>query len=142
MAKDVIRHNRPVFHGLHPNVYKTIVGLTLLFILAVWLSFGAGGGYIDVVRVVVSGLFFVAAMIPTLIWLTARRHPDPERLHDEQKCDDPVSFREWWSGDIDTGNGRRKTSDAALEILLPIAAAAFGMVAIGIVFHLAAVGSA
>jgi hypothetical protein len=136
MAKDTIRHNRPVFHALHPTIYKALVGLALLFLLATWLSFGAGGGYIFIVRVVVTGLFFVAAVIPTIIWLTSRRHPDPEHPHEQS-----ISFREWWSGDIDTGHGRRKASDAAMEILLPIATAAIGMVAIGIVFHLAAVGS-
>ena len=42
------------------------------------------------------------------------------------------------SGEFDTWQGRRKAAGAAVEILLPIAAVAFGITAFGIVLHFTA----
>jgi len=50
-------------------------------------------------------------------------------------------LRDWASGDFETAQGRRKAASAALEMLLPIAAAAFGMTVLGIVFYAAEAGA-
>ena len=41
----------------------------------------------------------------------------------------------WLSGEFETWQGRLKGTDAAVEILLPIAAVAFGMTIFGILLH-------
>ena len=51
------------------------------------------------------------------------------------------SFRSWASREFDTWQYRLKGGDAAAEALLPIAAIAFGMTAIGIVAHVVSHGA-
>ena len=53
----------------------------------------------------------------------------------EAKTDDkPKSFHDWAASEFDTHTGRLSSFQAATLILLPIAAAAFGMTAFGIAF--------
>ena len=49
-----------------------------------------------------------------------------------------IGFRDWASGQFETWQERVKGANAAVEILLPVAAAAVGMTAFAIVFHYAA----
>ena len=55
--------------------------------------------------------------------------------------DNQPSLRDWAAGDFDTCQGRLSGAQAALQILLPIAVAALGMTAFGIVFLIAERGS-
>ena len=55
--------------------------------------------------------------------------------------DDQPSLRDWAAGDFDTCQGQLSGAQAALQILLPIAVAALGMTAFGIVFLIAERGS-
>ena len=48
--------------------------------------------------------------------------------------DQPPSFHDWVRGDFDTEHGRLRSADAAIITLLPIIAAAIGMMAFGIEF--------
>ena len=127
------RHNRPISNHLHPLVYLAAVGLGLWFVLAVWIFFY---GYTDMETPlwVVSGLFLMTVGIPSAIWLTWRRHGDA------QGGNSPP-LREWAAGEFETAYGRRKAAVAALEMLLPIAAAAVGMTVLGIVFLVSAAGA-
>jgi len=52
----------------------------------------------------------------------------------------PESVANWMHGEFETWTGRCKSWTAAVEILLPIAAIAFGMTAFGIVFSIAHAG--
>jgi hypothetical protein len=80
--------------------------------------------------VVVSGLFFIAMAIQSAIWLSSRaRQPRDSERH-------PSAFRDWASGEFNISGGHLKASNAAVQILLPLAAVAFGMTAFAIVVHL------
>ncbi len=68
-----------------------------------------------------------------LWWKNRRRDVNQE----EQE-----SLRAWAAGDLDTWQDRVKGRNAAIEMLLPIAAVAFGMTAFGIVLHFTAQGAA
>jgi hypothetical protein len=48
--------------------------------------------------------------------------------------EDKESLRMWAAGELDTWQDRVKGTNAAVEMLLPVAAVAFGMTAFGIVF--------
>jgi hypothetical protein len=51
------------------------------------------------------------------------------------------SFRNWASCEFDTWQYRLNAGNAAVEVLLPIAAIAFGMTAFGVVLYLVAHGT-
>jgi hypothetical protein len=122
----------PVRSRLHPRVYMLLVALTLWFALAVW-SF-AGGGMTDYLLVIVSGFIFVAVALPLI--LSRVGGADRAITNDAAQGGEP-SLRDWAVSDFDTWTGRLSGTQAALQILLPIAAAAVGMTVIGIVFHIA-----
>jgi hypothetical protein len=141
MTEDSERNNRQVLDRqvsdrqvsdrLHPLVPIAAVGCVLWFVLAAWTTFG-GFAYMDLVLAVVRGFFLMALLIPFALWLTWRRQsPDADRTPRE-------SFRDWISGEFETGQGRRKASDAMIEVLLPLAAGAVGMTALGVIFHVIA----
>ena len=119
---------RSVTSSLHPWVYATLIGLALWFVLWIW-SF-AGAGVTDYLLVIVAGFFLVVVAL-TLILLRVG-HKDPAM---GDKADDrPESFHDWAASDFDTHTGRLSSFQAVTLILLPIAAAAFGMTAFGIAF--------
>ena len=125
-----VPRDRAVYDGLHPVVWRAIVALALWLVVSAWVFFG-GADYDGITLAVVTGLFVVAIGIPVLLWRTWQRRAD----HSE---DAPTpSFRDWRSGEFATWTGRHAASGAAIETLLPIAAVAFGMTAIGLVFVLA-----
>ena len=120
---------------LPPVIYLAIVGLVSWMILAAW-GF-AGPGYADVALTVVTGFFIVVIAIPFILWRVARASRDPA-----DRPEAPLRFGDWASGQFETWQDRVKGSNAAAEIILPIAAAAIGMTAFAIVFHYAALHAA
>jgi hypothetical protein len=120
---------RPATSGLHPRVYALLIGLAGWFALSVW-SF-AGAGVTDYLLFVVSGFIFIVLALLTILSQVGRSNTKTRGDHDRQ------SFRQWTLSDFDTWQGRLSGMQAALQILLPIAVAAFGMTAFGIVFHIA-----
>lgn len=55
-----------------------------------------------------------------------------------RRCsDDTEAFREWIAASFSAGYGTLSGREAALQILLPIAAVAFGMTIFGLVFYFA-----
>ncbi|MGH8429624.1 MAG: hypothetical protein ACREUF_04385 [Solimonas sp.] len=100
----------------HPGLFKAIVALGLLFVAAAW-GF-AGHGITDMLLVVVSGLFLGSMGLVTVLRRTRHRHPRDDL------------------GDRD-GHKESFGSIATIEILLPIAAVAVGMVAFAVVVHFA-----
>ena len=124
---------RPVTSVLHSRVYLLLVGFAVWFALAVW-GF-AGGGLSNYLLVIVSGFIFVVVALQ-LILSRVGRTKSAARNDDNQP-----SLRDWAAGDFDTCQGQLSGAQAALQILLPIAVAALGMTAFGIVFLIAERGS-
>ena len=132
MNREVIGHNRVVSGELHPFVYKAVVGLTLWYILSAWMFFG-GWDYMGLLLAVVTGFFLMATAIPVLLWLTWRRHRNASAAQDYTG-----TFRRWASGDFAVWQGRLAGSEAAVQVILPIAAVSIGLMLIGIVLAVVA----
>lgn len=111
-------------------VYAAVIGCVAWMGLAAW-GF-AGPGYADLSLAVVTGLLIVVTTIPLILWRVWRANTD-------ERADDRMSFREWKSSQFETWQDRVKGSNAAVEIVLPIAAAAIGMTVFAVVFHYAAI---
>ena len=111
--------------ALHPWVYTALIGLALWMVLWVW-SF-VGDGETDYLLFIVSGFIIVVVGLQ-LILMRVRRA--------DKTADDNASFREWSRGEFEAERSRLRAAEAALLILLPIAAAAIGMMAIGIEFQI------
>jgi hypothetical protein len=135
MRKNPVRNNRPVTARVHPLIYTALVGFALWFAAAIW-GFDTDG-YTAYLLVVVSGFILVAVMLPLILSRVARNDqaPDVDREGDH-------SFRSWAAGDLGTWQDRLKGANAAVEMLLPLAAAAFGMTIFGIVLHFTPHGGA
>jgi hypothetical protein len=110
-------------------VYAAVIGCVVWMALAAW-GF-AGPGYADLSLAVVTGLLLVVIAIPLILWRVWRTNTD-------ERADNRMSFSEWRSSQFEIWQDRVKGSNAAAEIILPIAAAAIGMTAFAIVFHYAA----
>ena len=120
---------RLVTSDLHPGVYATLIGLSLWSVAWVWSFFGPG--VTPLLLFVVSGLIgFVIAL-----WLILRSVRRPTEIANSN-TDQPPSFHDWVRGDFATEHGPESSADAALIILLPILAAAIGMMVFGIEFQI------
>jgi hypothetical protein len=136
-----------VFDELHPLVHKAAAGLLVWFVVAAWLLF-SGTGYIELLLAMVSVLVFMALAIPTVLWragAAAQRSQDAGDAATDGGGEPtaetpPMTFRAWLRGRFATWTDVEKPSTAAVEVLLPLAAVAFGLTAIGIVFQLARAG--
>lgn len=128
MGEKMFRPTPRITDRLHPGVYVIIVGLALWFVLSAW-AFG-GDSHTDYL-LVVSGLFGIAIAIPAGLWRIWRSHPHKEAPHE--------SLREWASAsEFRTWQDRVKAKNAAIEILLPIAAVAFGLSIFAVIVHFTA----
>jgi hypothetical protein len=119
---------QPADSVLHPRIYTILIVLAAWFALAVWAF--AGGGVTDYLLVIVSGFIFVVVALQLILSRVRRVDDAPER-------DEPRSLRSWAARDFETWQGKLSGAQAAVQILLPIAAAAVGMTAFGIAFHIA-----
>jgi hypothetical protein len=123
---------------LHPRIYMAGAGLLVWFVVAAWLLFG-GSGYIELALAMISVLVFMALAIPLALWrtnLTARRSAISSRAPEQGS----ESLDKWLRGRFATWTDQERGSTAAIEILLPLAAVAFGITALGIVFELTRAG--
>ena len=126
-------HNRPVLKQIHPWIYAIAVGLVAWFALSAWALFDHGFGRPNEVSLpltMVSVLFLVAVVLPWTLSLVWRRY----RMPYERQSSPSAPIREWSLGDFPVWGGKIKGSHAAIDVLLPLAAVAFGLTAIGIVF--------
>jgi len=123
------RPARLVTGRLHSRVYAVLIALALWMALWVW-SF-VGGGETDYILFVVTG-FIVTVVALQLILMRVRRADRTADAGDNE--DGAVSFQEWSRGEFEAERGRLRGGEAALLVLLPIAAAAIGMMAFGIEF--------
>jgi hypothetical protein len=119
-----VQHNRRT-NELHPLVYRAMIGLTIWLVLSVWALFSRGA-YEGVTLSIITLFFVVLVGIPVILWLTWRRNTDLN--------DNVAPYREWSSGSFETWTGGISGREASMQILLPIAAVAFGMTIFGLVF--------
>lgn len=117
--------NLPATGTLHPRVYLALIALAVWFVLSAW-GFAANG-QTKYLLVVISGLIFMAVAIPCVLWWMAYRRADSDAS--------AQSFRDWAARDFETWQDRVRGLNAAIEILTPIVAVAFGMTAFAIVLH-------
>jgi Mn2+/Fe2+ NRAMP family transporter len=123
------RHNRPTHDELHPLVYKMMVALTIWLLLSVWVLFG-GAPYSGLTFAMVTLFFVVFIAVPVLLWLAWRRNADP---HDTRIRGG--AFRDWTTHKFITWTGRLSGREAAVQILLPLAAVSIGMTIFGLVYY-------
>jgi hypothetical protein len=119
---------------LHPRIHMAAAGLLIWFVIAAWLLFG-GSGYIELALTMISVLVFMVMAIPLALWrtnLTAQRSAGSSRAP-ERACE---TLDTWLGGRFATSTDQERASTAAIEVLLPLAAVAFGITAMGIVFDL------
>ena len=132
MSRELVAHNRPLFDHLHSRVYADAIGLVAWFALAAWILFDRQDD-IGLLLGMVSVLLFVAVLVPLALALVWRKYHAPDRSHP-----DATSFKDWRAGDFAVWGSRLRATDAAIDLLLPLAAVAFGLTAIGIVFLVSA----
>ena len=131
MNRNLVPYQRPPSNELHPQVYFMMIGLAFWLVLSVWAF--AANAYTDYLLAVVSGFIAVALAIPAALWHTWRKQQDGEGGHPSG-----TSLRDWAARDFQTWQYRASGASTAVEVLLPIAAVAFGMTAFGIAFQLVA----
>ena len=130
MGRKIYRPSVRITDRPHPGLYMIIVLLAVWFVLSAWAF--AGGAYTDYLLAVASGLIAIAIAIPAALWRIWRHHP-----HEEEEPSG--SLRAWAaSSEFRTWQDRVKAKYAAVEILLPVAAVAFGMSIFAIVVHFTA----
>jgi hypothetical protein len=123
------RHNRHLFDMLHPAIHKAAIGFALWYILAMWIFF-AGHGYQFFDLVMMSFIILAAIVIPAAV-IHTRRHFLETYLHTEDPK--PGALHSWLAGDFDTWQARISAREAAVQILLPLAAVSIGATLLGVV---------
>ncbi len=128
MSNDLVPQERPVSPRFHPGVFKIVACLLGLFVLAAWTF--AGGGHTDLLLVMVTYVFGLSVLLPGALLLARRakqgRRPDAVG---------ELPLGEWARRLVETSTGAVKGSEAATELVLPIAAVAIGMVCFATVLH-------
>jgi hypothetical protein len=142
-----VRSPDTVSDRLHPAVHLAAAGLLIWFVMAAWVLFG-GAGYIGLALTMVSVLVFMAIAIPWALWRTsvraAQRAAAAGEATESTEAADAAHATEplgtWLRGRFATWTDEERGRLAAIEILLPLAAVAFGMTALGIVLELTRAG--
>jgi hypothetical protein len=125
---------RLVTSSLHPKVYAALIAPSLWFVVWVW-SF-LGGGETGYLLFIVSGFIGVVVALQLILSCVARPTETTDLNVGPADDDRTPSFRDWLHGDFDIQEGSLRSVEAAIIILLPIAAAAIGMMAFGIEFQI------
>jgi len=133
MAYHDTRHDahHVVTNGLHPAIYAGLAVLALWLVVSAWIFFGSEGQYAAFSVAIASGLFLIAGAIPFVLWRVWRRRT-PDGAADQPR----TPFSDWWRGEVETWQGPVEGWDAAVEVLMPLGAAALGMTLIGLIFRL------
>jgi len=124
----VRRSNVPVSEGWPREFYWLIVGLGLWLAVSIWGFCGAG--YTALVFAVIGLLIAVAVGLAAVAVLVARRRGRP------REDPRPGSLAAWLDSEFVAHTGGLKGAAAAAQVILPLAAVAFGMTLFAIVRHL------
>lgn len=119
---------------LHPLIYGVIISLAAWLAISAWGFFGGGDTGADLT--VVTGLVMMSIGLPTILWLIGRKYRQPR----DGKARSPGSLHDWLFGDVTIWQTHLRGWDAAIGVLLPIAAVAIGMTIFAVVRHLAVAG--
>jgi len=105
--------------------------------MALWVWSFVGGGETDYILFIVTG-FIVFVVALQLVLMRVRRADKPVDADNgaDDSSDGALSLQQWPRGEFETERGRLRAAEAALLILLPIAAAAIGMMAFGIEYQI------
>ena len=128
MSRELIAHNRPVFDQLHPRIWGAAAGLIAWFALMAWILFDRSSD-VTLSLMFVTVLFAVAIALPWTLSLVWKKFQMPYEGQPK-----PASFHDWTDGDLAVWGARLRARDAAIDVLLPLAAVSLGLTAIGIVF--------
>jgi hypothetical protein len=128
MTREFANHNRPTYEHVHPSVLKLTAGLVAWFVLMAWVLFDRNS-LVGLPLAFVTVLLLIVGMLLVALSQVWRRHRPAHTMHPNK-----TAFRNWSFGDFAIWDGKLRGSEAAIQILLPIAAGAFGLTAIGIVF--------
>jgi hypothetical protein len=115
---------RKLTSQLHHTVYLVAAALAIWLVLSVWL-FASGSGVTDYLLFIVSGFILVVVSLIVILSRVGGKASKSE-------SDEPP-LREWTRSDFDLDQGHLSSKQAATQILLPIAAVAFGMTLFGVV---------
>jgi hypothetical protein len=132
MTRELVAHNKPVFDQLHPNIYRTAVGLVVWFAVAAWILFDRRSD-IELPLIMVSVLLLMAVLVPWSLSLVWKKYEWPHQAHPHK-----TAFRDWKEADFAVWGSKLHGMHAAIDMLLPFAAMAFGLTAIGVVFLICA----
>ena len=122
-------HDRPMHDGLHPFVYRSMIALTIWLVLSVWVFFNRGA-YVGLTLAMITVFFVILVGIPVLIWKTWQHNAPAEETREPNE-----SFDAWASQSFATRTGALSGREAAIQILLPIAAVSIGMFIFGLVYY-------
>ena len=120
MARELVPHNRPVFDQFHPSIYAAAVGLVAWFAIAAWILFDRTND-IALPLAMVSVLLLVAVLLPWSLSLVWHKHHAAHLGHPNR-----ISLHDWRVGDFAVWDSKLRSSHAAIDMLLPLAAVAFG----------------
>lgn len=124
----------PVSQRLAPRLYWIIVGLGVWLAISIW-GF-CGSGYTALVMAIISLLIAIAVGAVLLVRTAVRARRAPL---DEARREDPLEV--WFGREFESHTGRTSGAAAAIQIILPLAAVAFGMTLFAVVHHLDVIGA-
>ncbi|MDR6303775.1 hypothetical protein GGQ85_001471 [Nitrobacter vulgaris] len=131
MIREPIAHNHPAnetYTQLHSTIPKIAAGLVAWFVLMAWVFFDRQS-FVALPLAFITVLFLVAGLCFSGSFLVWYRHqPDYDKHPNE------VPFRDWITGKFAVWGSQQSSKQAATEILLPMAAAAFGITAMGTIY--------
>ena len=104
-----VQHNRPLHDGLHPFVYRSIIGLTIWLVLSIW-AFFSRGGYIGLTLAMITFFFLIIVAIPVVIWKSWQHNAPPDETREPAE-----SFGWWTSQSFVTLTGALSGRDAQYE---------------------------
>ncbi len=116
-------------HRIHTGIYATIAGLAVLFVIAAWGFFAPNDTYY--LLAIVTSFIFAAVFLPFQLYRVRRHGHDPRDTSLSHR-----SFSNRLDAEFDIWQDRIRGSDAAVAILLPVAAVAIGMVCLTIILHI------
>ena len=115
---------------LHPLIYRAIAGLAIWYVISAW-GLGRDGGTAYVLTVA-TGFIIVAVALP---WIFVRVWRNNRAA--EAEAGPTGFFADWATREFQTWSGPIKGGPAAVQILSPIAAVAFGMTALVVATQIA-----
>lgn len=121
------RSHPPVSQAPPRQFRRIVVALAVLLVVSVWGFFGAG--HTGLALAIVS-LFIAMVVTLSLVLMHIARRDEPNAGTGNSE-----TLRDWLDREFDDYTGRIKASSAAIEILLPLVAVAFGMTLFALVHY-------